>query len=318
MRCAMLDRNTIRGVFPKISFEHQWIEYPLTHPENLIERLQNVQVAITNKVIFNKEVLTQLPHLKLIALCATGFNNIDTTACKALGIAVTNVRGYARSTVSEHVFMLMLALTRRLPEYYKDVHLHNTWPLSSLYCDFSYPIGELSGKILGIIGKGNLGQRVAEIALAFGMKVLFAEHKNCSANNVREGYTPFDVLIKESDIISLHCPLNADTYHLIDEEVLKKMSSHTLLINTSRGDLIDEPSLAKALENNWIAGAGLDVLSQEPPSADNPLIQLRHHKRLIVTPHNAWASEPAMQEVCNQVVESIESFKQGEHLRRVV
>ncbi len=318
MHCALLDRDTIRGIFQKLSFDHVWIDYGLTSPENLIERLQNVQIAITNKVVFKKETLEQLPGLKLIALCATGFNHIDTAACKALEIAVTNVRGYAKATVPEHVFMLMLALTRRLPEYYMDVHLHNTWPFSPFYCAFDYPIGELSGKTLGIIGKGNLGQRVAEIARVFGMKVLFAEHKNTSAAQVRDGYIRFETFLEASDIISLHCPLNPDTYHLIGEEALKRMPSHALLINTGRGDLIHESSLAKALENNWIAGAGLDVLSQEPPSIDHCLIQLKHHKRLIITPHNAWASEPAMQEVCNQVIENIESFQKGEQLRRVV
>lgn len=316
MRCVVLDRDTIRCIFRPLPFVHEWIEYGLTSSEELTERLQNVQVAITNKVPFSRSTLESLPDLKLLALCATGYNHVDIDACHDLGIAVTNVRGYAANTVSEHVFMLMLALVRRLPEYYLDVHLSNAWTDAPMYCLLDYSIGELAGRTLGIIGKGNLGEKVAQIAHAFGMKVLFSEHKG--ARSIRPGHTSFEETLEKSDIISLHCPLNAQTYHLMNEAALKRMPPHALLINTGRGDLVDEQALAQALREGSIAGAGLDVLSQEPPSHDHPLIQLRDHPRLIITPHNAWASEHAMQTVAEQVVESIIAHHEGRSVRRLV
>jgi glycerate dehydrogenase len=318
VRCALLDADTIRCVFPTPSFEHEWLSYGLTSPLQLIERMKNIDIAITNKVVFSRETLDLLPHLRLIALCATGYNHIDIEACRERGIAVTNVRGYAVHTVPEHVFMLMLALVRRLPQYYRDVHLDNAWPRSPIYCLFDHPIGELAGQTLGIIGKGNLGEKVADIAKAFGMNVLFAEHKECEMAHTRAGYTPFDEVLERADIISLHCPLNASTRHLINEQTLRKMRSSALLINTGRGDLVDEQALTQALKEGWIAGAGLDVLSQEPPLSTHPLLSLRDHPRLIITAHNAWASIPAMQTVANQVVESIEAFYRNETVRRVV
>jgi glycerate dehydrogenase len=257
-----------------------------------------------------------LPQLQMIAVAATGTNNVDLEACRARGIVVSNIRGYAVHTVPEHVFALLLALSRNVFAY-REAVAAGRWQASDQFCFFDYPIRDLHGATLGVMGGGSLGSGVIRLAEAFGMRVLRAERKG--ASSVRDGYTAFDRVLQEADAISLHCPLTAETKNLIGEAELRAMKPSALLINTARGGLVDELVLVRALQEGWIAGAGFDVLSVEPPSAGNPLLTpaLLAQPNFLLTPHVAWASRPAMQSLADQLIGNIEAFARGEPQNRV-
>jgi glycerate dehydrogenase len=312
-RIVFLERDSIRATLRKPAFPHVWEEYPLTTPEELLPRLRDATIAITNKVKLGGEILAQLPWLKMVAAAATGTDNIDLDWCRSHGIVVSNIRGYAATTVPEHVMMLMLALRRQLLAYRADV-LAGRWQQAKMFCFFDHPIRDLDGSTLGLVGRGSLGQGVARLAAAFGMKVLWGERKG--ASGVREGYVPFERLLAEADVISLHCPLTAETRAMIGEAELRAMKRDALLINAARGGIVDEAALVRALQQGWIAGAGFDVLSQEPPVAGNPLLEL-NLPNFILLPHVAWASDPAMQTLADQLIDNIEAFVRGEPRNRV-
>jgi glycerate dehydrogenase len=271
-------------------------------------------VAITNKVPIRRDTLEQLPHLKLIAMAATGYDVIDTQACQERGVALVNIRNYAVHTVPEHAFALIFALRRNLMAYRDDV-LNGRWQTEEQFCFFDYPITDLHGSTLGIFGEGVLGQATANIARALGMKVLFADHAPPKAPGV-EFVSPEQVYA-ESDIISLHCPLTPASRHFIGMAQLQQMKPSALLINTSRGGLVDEQALKTALETGLIAGAGFDVLSQEPPKNGNPLLDIRS-PNFILTPHVAWASQQAMQFLADQLIDNIEAFVNNTPQNQVV
>ncbi|MDQ5918744.1 MAG: glycerate dehydrogenase, partial [Pseudomonadota bacterium] len=248
---------------------------------------------------------------------ATGTNNVDLEACRARGIVVSNIRGYAVHTVPEHAIALMLALSRNLIGYRESVQA-GRWQQSDQFCFFDHPIRDLHGATLAIIGSGSLGDGVARLAEAFGMTVLKAERKG--ANVCRPGYVPFAEALATADIVSLHCPLTADTQGLIGAAELQSMKRSALLINTSRGGLVDEAALVQALKEGWIAGAGFDVLTKEPPKDGNPLLspELLALPNFLLTPHVAWASRPAMQALADQLIANIEAFVRGEPQNRIV
>ncbi|HZV53397.1 MAG TPA: D-2-hydroxyacid dehydrogenase [Rhodocyclaceae bacterium] len=310
---VFLEKDSIRATVRRPAFPHTWTEYEKTAPNEVFDRLQDATIAITNKVILTGELLARLPKLRLIAEAATGTDNIDLAWCREHKLPVTNIRGYAADTVPEHVFMLLLALRRQLPAYRADVAA-GKWQGSPTFCLFSHPIRDLTGSTLGIFGRGSLGQGVARLAEAFGMRVLWGEHKGAAA--VRDGYAPFETVLAESDAISMHCPLNDQTRAMIGAAELRAMKPETILINTARGGLVDEVALARALQENWIAGAGFDVLSKEPPRDGNPLLAL-NLPNLIVTPHVAWASDKAMQALADQLIDNMEAFVRGEERNRV-
>ncbi len=312
-RIVFLDRDSIRAALRRPSFPHLWTEYPLTTAEDVLPRLADATMVITNKVALRGEVLAQLPALRLIAAAATGTDNIDLAWCRANGLAVTNIRGYAAHTVPEHTLMLMLALRRQLPAYRADVQA-GRWQQAPLFCFFDHPIRDLHGATLGLVGRGSLGQSVARRAEAFDMRVLWGEHKN--AATVRAGYVPFARLLAESDVISLHCPLTPETRGLIGEAELRVMKRDAIIINTARGGLVDEAALARALREGRIGGAGIDVLSGEPPRLGSPLLDM-NLPNLIVTPHVAWASDGAMQTLADQLIDNMEAFVRGEERNRV-
>jgi len=312
-RIVFLERDSIRATVRKPGFPHVWEEYPLTTPEELLPRLADATIAITNKVKLNGEILAHLPQLKMVAAAATGTDNIDLDWCRSHGIVVSNIRGYAATTVPEHVMMLMLALRRQLLAYRADV-LAGRWQRAQMFCFFDHPIRDLNGSTLGLIGRGSLGQGVARLAAAFGMKVLWGERKG--ASGVREGYVPFARLLAEADVISLHCPLTAETRAMIGEAEMRAMKRDALLINAARGGIVDESALVRALQEGWIAGAGFDVLSQEPPVAGNPLLEL-DLPNFILLPHIAWASDMAMQALADQLVDNLEAFVRGEPRNRL-
>ena len=310
MKIVLLDRVTIPShiAIPRPNFPHEWVEYERTSPEQTVERMQGAQIAITNKVIFNREVMQKLPDLKLIALLATGMNNIDLVAAKELGITVKNVTGYSVVTVPEHVIGFIFNFKRSLTGWYND-QLSGKWSDSKQFCYFDYPITDVRGSTLGIIGKGCIGSEVGRLASALGMNVLYAEHRHATA--CREGYTPFEEVLKQSDIVTLHCPLTENTQNLINKETLSLFKRGALLINTGRGPLVNELDLLEALQSGQLGGAALDVLVKEPPPKDHPLIiAAQTMPNLIITPHVAWASDSAITTMVNKVRSNIEEFYQ--------
>lgn len=304
---VFLDRSTLKANVRRPAFEHGWKEYETTSAEEVVERLRDATVAITNKVPLQAQILLKLPKLKLIAVAATGYDVVDVAYCKASGIAVANIRNYATHTVPEHTFALILALRRNLPAYREDV-LNGKWQKVDQFCFFDHPIRDLAGATIGIVGEGALGKGTAAIARGFGMKVLFADHAPPKASDIE--FTPFDTVLKESDVISLHTPLTAETRSMIGAEQLQMMKRTALLINTARGGLVDEKALVEALRERFIAGAGFDVLTNEPPKAGNPLLNLRM-SNFILTPHVAWASDGAMQFLADQLIDNVEKFVAG-------
>jgi glycerate dehydrogenase len=306
-RIVFLDRSTLQANVRRPRFEHSWQEYPVSNGNEVLERLRDATVAITNKVPLRAETLERLPALRMIAVAATGYDVIDVAYCRAHGIAVANIRNYALHTVPEHTFMLISALRRNLLAYRQDVE-RGRWQEVDQFCFFDHPIRDLNGATIGIVGEGVLGQGTAKIARGFGMQVLFADHAPPKAPGVE--FTPFDEVLARSDVISLHLPLSAATRNLIGIEQLRKMKRSAILINTARGGLVDEQALVQALREGLIAGAGFDVLTTEPPKAGNPLLDLRL-PNFILTPHVAWASDGAMQLLADQLIDNIEAFVAG-------
>ncbi|KDB48366.1 glycerate dehydrogenase [Glaesserella parasuis HPS11] len=309
MNIVFLDRTGIPAIhnIPRPSFPHNWIEYDRTSAEETYERAKDADIVITSKVLFGRELLAKLPKLKLIAITATGTNNIDLVAAKELGIAVKNVTGYSSVTVPEHVLGMIFSLKHSLMSYHRDQVTSDRWATCGQFCYVDYPITDVRGSTLGVFGKGCLGTEVGRLAELVGMNVLYAEHKG--ATTIRDGYTPFEEVLKQADIVTLHCPLTETTQNLINAETLALMKPTAYLINTGRGPLVDEAALLDALENGTIAGAALDVLVKEPPAIDNPLIQAaKRLPNLLITPHVAWASDSAVTTLVNKVAYNIEEF----------
>ncbi|EGU41731.1 hypothetical protein VII00023_17161 [Vibrio ichthyoenteri ATCC 700023] len=314
---VFLDRSTIPShiEFPHLPFDHQWIEYDATEPQQVVERLSQAQIVISNKVVLDELILSQLPNLELIAVCATGYNNVDIAYCQQQGIAVANIRGYATQSVPEHVIALMFALRRNLRGYHNDIAA-GEWLRAKQFCFFTHPIGDIAGATLGIIGSGGLGQATAALAKALGMKVIFAERKGSKL--CRDGYLPFERVLMMADVISLHCPLNDDTRNLIGTAELQQMKSDAILINTGRGGLVDEQALVTALKEQRIGGAGVDVFTQEPADETNPLIANADLANLLLTPHVAWGSDSSIKNLVNILIDNIRAYVAGEAQNRVV
>jgi glycerate dehydrogenase len=306
-RVVFLDRASLKARVRPLAFAADYVEHEKTSADQVVSRLEGATVAITNKVPLRETSLKRLPKLKMIAVAATGYDVIDVPYCRAHGIAVANIRNYAVHTVPEHTFALVLALRRNLFAYQQDVQ-NGVWNRSEQFCFFDHPIGDLHGAILGIVGEGAIGQAVAAIGRAFGMRVLFADHPPPKAPDV--AFTPMAAVLRESDVITLHCPLTDTTRNLIDAAAFRQMKRTALLINTARGGLVDEAALIEALEANLIAGAGFDVLTVEPPRNGHPLLQVRR-PNFILTPHIAWASDGAMQFLADQLIDNIDGWAAG-------
>ena len=274
MNIVFLDRATLPGRPFRFDFPHQYAEYPLSNPQEAVERAKEADIIITNKVLLDDAFFTQTPKLKMVALAATGYNNVDMAAAAKHNITVCNVRGYGNDSVAEHAFMLMLALIRQLPAYMRDVAA-GIWQQSPMFCHHGTPIRDLSGKTLAIWGRGNIGSRLAQMAQAFGVRVIWGEHKHAAA--VREGYTAFDEALAQADIVSLHCPLNEQTRNMIGEAELQRMKPRAVLINVGRGGLVDEYAVMAALKYGQLGGAGFDVLTAEPPPTARTAAQPHRH-----------------------------------------
>jgi len=312
-KIVFLDASSIIADIRRPDFAHQWEEYPTTSAEQTAERLKDATIAITNKVLLSRAILERLPGLKMVAVAATGTDNVDIEYCRERGIVVSNIRNYSVHTVPEHVFMLMLALRRNLLAFHADVR-NGAWQTAQQFCLLTHPVHDLYRTTLGIVGRGAIGKAVEQIALAFGMKVLFAEHKG--AGEIRPGYTAFDTVLRDSDVITLHLPLNAQTRHLISTAEFALMKPGALLINTARGGLVDEAALLDALRSGRIGGAGFDVLGKEPPREGNPLLEL-DLPNFILTPHIAWSGRNAMQSLADQLIANIEAYAAGSPLNRI-
>ena len=314
---VFLDSDTLDAgiTLHRPDFPHHWQSHPSTAPEQVVERLRNASIAIINKVRIGATELAQLPDLKLIALAATGSDNVDLEACRTANVGVCNIRNYSGPSVPEHAMALMLALSRNLFAWRQSL-LEGRWQQSGQFCFFDHNIMDLHGKQLGIIGKGTLGQALGERAQGMGMIVRYAQSQIGASHD--EDRLPLDALLQSSDVVSLHCPLTPYTRHLIGERELALMKPGALLINVGRGGLVDEAALLKALANGRLGGAGFDVASVEPPPPDHPLMQALQYPNFILTPHVAWASEESMQRLADQLIDNINAFAEGRRQHRLV
>ncbi|WP_394169703.1 D-2-hydroxyacid dehydrogenase [Saccharospirillum alexandrii] len=286
-----------------------WQSFDKTSPEQRLERLQQADIALVNKVVLDAPLLARLPDLKCIGVTATGTNNVDLEVCRARGIAVFNATGYAVDAVGEHCIMMMLALARNLKAYLRDAD-NKGWSQSPFFCNRIAPINTLSGKRLVIVGKGDLGTAVATRAQALGLSVIYAERPG--AETVRPGYTAFETALSLADVMSLHCPLTDQTRGMINQYTLSLMQPHALLINSGRGDLVVEPDLLDALTRGVIGAAALDVASSEPPPPEHIIWQLAALPNVIVTPHVAWSSDGAMARLLRQLEEKLNRWARQE------
>lgn len=301
-----LDLGTLRESFGEL------VLHASTTAEQVAERLKGAQVAISNKVVIDAGAFAACPDLKLVLVTATGTNNVDLISAREHGVTVCNCQGYGTPSVAQHTLLLLLALATRLPDYQQAVH-QGLWQKSKQFCLLDFPIVELEGKTLGLLGHGELGGAVARLAEAFGMRVLLGQIPGRPA---RADRLPLTELLPQVDALTLHCPLNDNTRDMIGAYELSLMKPHAFIVNTARGGLINEQALADALRNGHLGGAASDVLSVEPPIAGNPLLA-GDIPRLIITPHSAWGAREARQRIVSQITENARAFFAGAPIRVV-
>ncbi len=309
MQAVFLDKGTFSdGInLPAPAGVSDYITYNDTPKDTdlIIERCKDADIIITNKVQIGADVIASLPKLKLIQLTATGMNNVDQDACDKHNVALYNVAGYAVKSVPEHTFMLMLTAMRAGIHYHQKV-ADGTWLANGNFCLLDIPLIDLENKTLGIIGVGTIGKRVTEIARAFGMSVLWAEHQGCAPRN--DDYTAFDEVLARADVITLHCPLNEQTQHLINKDTLAKTTKQPLIVNVARGGIVDSQALTDAINSEHIIGYASDVFEQEPITSDDPLLTLANHPRVIFSPHNAWGSKSAQETLWHILSQQVANF----------
>lgn len=311
LHVVFLDRETIspQTTLRSFQFEHSIEMFERTSPQEIASRIAHADIVITNKAKLSAEAIAGAKKLRMIAIAATGTDVVDLTASFARNIVVSNIRNYAGNTVPEHTFALIFALRRSLVAYANAVR-SGRWQESGQFCFFDYPIQDLKGSTIGIMGDGVLGRAVGAMAGALGLNVLFAAHKGRS--DMEPLYTQFEDVLRHSDIITLHCPLVPETRNMIAAPEFDLMQRKPLIINTARGGLVDERALVLALREGKISGAGFDVTVQEPPPEDHPFMELRDAPNFILTPHVAWASDEAVQSLTDQLVDNIEAFVSGQ------
>jgi glycerate dehydrogenase len=309
-RIIFLDRETLPDeiILKSFAFPNDLTVYQRTLPGEVAGRIAEADIVITNKVPVSGQALQSAPRVKLIAVAATGTDIIDIEACRKRGIVVSNIRNYAINTVPEHTFALILTLRRSILSY-RDSVLKGRWQEAGQFCFFDHPIRDLAGSTLGVIGDGVLGKAVADLGKAFGMRVLFSDYKGTTGMGPL--YTPFEQVLRQSDVITLHTPLIPTTRNMIGAAEFAVMERRPLLINTARGGLVDEDALAEALREGRLAGAGFDVATIEPPPKDHVLMRLLEMPNFILTPHVAWASREAIQSLADQLVDNVDAFVAG-------
>jgi len=297
------------------AFPNNFRVFDNSAPEEVAARIADADIVISNKAKVPAGAIAGARRLKLIAVAATGTDNVDLGACLRRGVLVSNIRNYAIHSVPEHTFALILALRRNILSY-RDSVARGRWQESDQFCFFDHPIRDLAGSTIGIFGDGALGKAVAEIAKAFGMQVLFADYKGTSGMGPL--YTPFAEALRRSDVITLHAPLTPASRNMIGAEEFAAMECRPILINAARGGLVDEEALDRALRTGQIAGAGFDVATVEPPARDHVMMRLLELRNFIMTPHVAWASQEAIQALADQLIDNIEAFQRGEPRNLVV
>ncbi|MGM9979095.1 MAG: D-2-hydroxyacid dehydrogenase [Clostridium sp.] len=315
-KIVVLDSKTLGNVnFDKLKEFGEVVLYEKTKAEEVEERVKDASIILTNKVILNKDNLKNAEKLEIICETATGFNNIDIEYAKSKNIAVTNVAGYSTPTVAQHTFATLLHLYDKIG-YYDEFVKSGEYSKSGMFTNLDKPFNDIEGKKWGIVGLGNIGKKVAKIAEAFGAEVVYY---STSGKNNNSDYkrVELDELLSESDIISIHSPLNSNTQGLFNYNNLKKMKKSAVLINMGRGPIVVEKDLAKAIDENIIAGAGLDVFSVEPMPEDSPLLKIKNKEKIVMTPHIAWASIEARERLFNDLIENIKAFYRGEKRNRV-
>ena len=316
MKIVILDRDTLspQTVLRTPSFRHEIQSWGRTAAEEVADRIADADIVVLNKVKLTAQSIATAHKLRLVAIAATGTDNVDIAACQARGIVVSNIRNYAVNTVPEHTFALIFALRRSICAYREAVR-RGRWQEAQQFCFFDYPIKDLAGSTIGIIGDGVLGQAVANMARGLGMRVIFSGYKGHTG--LGSLYVPFEQTLAEADILTLHCPLLPETRNMIGAPEFALMRRKPLLINTARGGLVDESAVGPALEAGHISGAGFDVVMTEPPAPDHPLMKLVDRNDFILTPHVAWASDEAVQGLADQLIDNIEAFVRGEPANRV-
>ncbi len=286
------------------------VEYfGITSPAETADRIAEAEIVLTNKVVIGAKEMDAAPNLKLIQVTATGVNNVDLDAARERDLVVCNVSGYSTTAVAQHVFACLLNLVTKVDRFAVE---SEKWPASPIFTRLDYPISELSGKTLGIVGMGSIGSEVAKIGIAFGMKIIAMARPGSASSSGDVVRLEKEDFFRRADVISLHCPLTEATRYLINTETLSWMKPTGILINTGRGDLVNEAALVKGLRERQIAAAGVDVVSVEPPPLDNPLIAAdKELPNLFITPHTAWSSVEARQRLIDSVVENISNFLTG-------
>lgn len=318
MKAVLLDCDTLApqdlDLSALLALPLDWTIYPDTSARQVSERIADAEIVLTNKAPINALSLSQATRLKMISIMATGTNAVDLPAAAKHQVAVCNAVKYGTGSVVQHVWALILALTTKLADYQR-VAVDGTWQDSSLFCLLDFPVEELQGKVLGIVGAGELGRGVAKVAEAFGLEVIYAALPGRQYPD--QTRVDFDEFLSRADIVSVHCPLTAETTNLIGRDELALMKSSAILINTARGGIVNEAALKQALLNGSISGAGIDVLTNEPPREGNLLLD-EAIPNLIVTPHCAWVARQSRQRLVDQTVENLRAFVQGEPLPRAV
>ncbi|WP_454726733.1 MULTISPECIES: D-2-hydroxyacid dehydrogenase [Cupriavidus] len=316
MKIVFLDRSSLspQTRLRPPGFAHDMQLFERTAAADTAARIADADIVIVNKVRLPAEVLAAAPRLKLVAVAATGTDNVDIAECARRDIVVSNIRNYAKHSVPEHTFALIFALRRSICAY-RDAVIAGRWQAAQQFCFFDHPIRDLAGSTLGVIGDGVLGRSVAAIGQALGMRVLFSAHKGRAGQGSL--YTPFDEVLAQADVITLHCPLNAATRNMIGAAEFARMRRRPLLVNTARGGLVDEAAVGPALAAGHIGGAAFDVCSTEPPPPDHPFMALLQRPDFILTPHVAWASDEAVQALADQLIDNIEAFARGEPRNQV-
>ncbi len=303
MKGVILDKSTFHRNDIELSgflkYPVEWSDYLSTSRKETRDRIAGKQIIVTNKVVIDKDLLNDNHDLKLIMIAATGTDNVDIELCRQMNITVCNVRSYATPAVVQHTFALMLNLLTNQIKYIDDVK-NQMWSGSEIFCLLDHPIVELEGKSLGIIGYGTLGSRVAAVARAFGMEILICQRPGTKPRKSQKQRIPFDQILERSDVLTLHCPLTPETNNLLGKKEFTRMKSSAIVINTARGAIINSEALVSALKTDVISGAGIDVLTHEPPP-DSDLLLQGEIPNLIVTPHNAWGTRESRQRLVDQL-----------------
>ena len=315
MRAVFLDVASLGQditVAPLAELVDELVLHEATAPDAVLERCRGAQVVITNKCRFDADTLAGLPGLGYLGLTATGADGVDLRAAARAGVAVTNITAYCTQSVAQHVFAVLLSLTHRIGDY-RALVASGAWQRPGNFCLLDFPIRELAGRTMGIVGFGELGRAVAQLAEAFGMSVVVARRND---RDRRPGRVDRNTLFETADVVSLHCPLTPDTHHLVDADMLARMKTDAILVNTARGGLVDAEALAAALREGRIGGAAIDVLEREPPVDGNALLASDLHN-LIVTPHTAWAAREARQRAIQQTADNLRAWRDGGRRNRI-